>query len=1511
MSLPKESITGAWKDAPPIIPIKDKATYEKWAVSFIAWVEAFGAASTILATYNLADKQLGKIFVSRFKDQSPDYIMTVPITGYLVGEENHDVAGLAQREQTLSSLIQEAAIRAGVEAKFENLLLSSSTTKKKKATLPDNEQKAKTQIQEQFEKLKKEGSPAKEASTTTTTTTTTTGTSSAFSTPSQRPKLSGADTKSALPTPPVRATSMAQTTTTAAVQEMSKEFLDILGLTSLDKKVLSTKAPLWLDVATWTREKSSSMSARIAIWNYMIKSLLGTPYAHILNSVEVYDVRGLYSKMKGLLNQCTLMTLSMTVISLFKLMGECPVTKDPAVYYGELMEKSTLVEEMARQVDMNPATSNATNGFKVPPFLLTVAVINALSTRKDMQGLVQDLLRRGDLGNTIITPEEIIKQAQQYQANVRAINPKMGALSQFHESFESMSAEDPKPDRCHRNYNGVWCDEARCRFKHYKPNVEKPNPERGSAPNQSSCSGCGKDKQNCPSRNTCAAKDNVCGHCQIKGHFKANCKKQADGVPATPPSHKEAATTSSGRGKSTRGRGRGGKSRGGAHVTFHDSSSEPPPDFNTYDEGEDVDSAFHSLHAQSMYGTSPSSIASRPKSAANGVRFGEAKNPGPPKKSKGSRAKRKKSASPPLTGTGFQATSTNDSNISDSATSSTSTTFPTPVDPITADPNNPLFVAQALRDSRTNLEKTMQEMKQGVGEQYRELYLQREALDAINRRNNAVAPRVREEDMTRLQRVRIAQGQPCSNPTCARYGNYQCGNCASRYCSKSCQIKEAKNHRSVCFTVPDLTPVIPDQEEAEGRGDTLGLETPRLFMVPPPDQRHPQDVIALPYLEMYSGNQVHQNMTKIMNLLSPTADPSMIHVQRMHFAGLFLCPLEPVEVKYGQAPKIFLDSTHLDETRAYFSLLSKSRLFELAEIYGPWGKSIFDQLHTIFEIYSESDHWQLEKALFTYLTSMEMYEKVSMPAVRAPLNSRIIDNTRDLCTWPYLKSVSIHALIRYHAKDINHIAGQEIANSGSVHPGTFFLCFIFRDFPIIHKCLQKISRDEMKDNNFECHKVLLDKLADYSRDKSVNLLCLSYPEELYRDIHLKLEVWGNCEVKDLNKIFDEHDSYVSATLDFEKIARSLYYGRNKLRADPDIIARPAAVVYPRPSEFRSTAQAKRVIPKVVRDTQNSLVKISEYTLAISGDPDLVPAIVGQFYRDRGSLYKPGPDLLNESVEGVLSALGALQKTLFGFDQLTAYNFDPEGSTPLDQGDEVEPDTWIRYGRNTLRINLLKEKETGETFNRAINGGVVIDRRFQSFRIGDELDVRPLSAHGKWVQGVVDAVAKDEIMVLHKKKDNQSMPYWRDPESQFSWFSMTSENIAPLGTRTPYYSGMIDPRNAQIAGTRITSDAEMARQVARKDAPQPVLPRLPRHIFSPYTESFSPTHSPTPRHLEADIADDFSLESMPEEFRQNCWIPEEKKTTHDVSVQTANVSTTAPGTALESLQERTLRSTNQN
>ena len=126
--------------------------------------------------------------------------------------------------------------------------------------------------------------------------------------------------------------------------------------------------------------KSTFMHARIAIWNYMNRCLTGTPYAHALNTVEVYDVRGLYSKMKGLLNKCTLMTLSVTTISLFKLMSECSATKDPAVYYSELTEKATLVEEMARQVDKDSGT-NATGGFIIPKFLITVSLIHALDRK--------------------------------------------------------------------------------------------------------------------------------------------------------------------------------------------------------------------------------------------------------------------------------------------------------------------------------------------------------------------------------------------------------------------------------------------------------------------------------------------------------------------------------------------------------------------------------------------------------------------------------------------------------------------------------------------------------------------------------------------------------------------------------------------------------------------------------------------------------------------------------------------------------------------------------------------------------------------------------------------------------------------------------------------------------------------------------------------------------------------------------------------------------------------------
>ena len=1492
MSLPKESMTGAWKDAPPVVPIKDKAAYEKWTTGFTAWVEASGAASTILATYNLSDKELGTIFVSRFKNQSSDYIMTIPISGYVVGEEGHDVAGLAQREQSLSIAIQEAAIKAGVEEKFDNLLLTSKITQKKTSTKSEpsdpsdsltDEQKA--SIQEQ---LLKAGTPLRDKGASSSSSTTSTTLPQGQSGSSKTSRASSGATKAASPKP------------TSQIQEMSKEFLDILGLTTLDKRLLSTKAPLWIDVATWTREKSTFMHARIAIWNYMNRCLTGTPYAHALNTVEVYDVRGLYSKMKGLLNKCTLMTLSVTTISLFKLMSECSATKDPAVYYSELTEKATLVEEMARQVDKDSGT-NATGGFIIPKFLITVSLIHALNARKDMQGLVQDLLRKGDLGNITITPEEMIKQAQQYQANVRAINPKMGATGQHTDSFETMSAEDAKStpkDACHRNYNGRWCDESRCRFKHYKPSAEKPEPSDQGSVDFDRCSGCGKDKHLCPSRDTCSAKDILCGHCQIKGHHQSNCKKKAAGKPAVPPQHAQTKppNTPSVRGKNTKGRGRGGKSRGRANVTFQDHNSDHPPDFDLDDEGEDIETAFHSSHAQSMYGSSTSSIVSRPKSAANGIRIGEASHPGPPTNTNENKREGERNQSPPSLPSSAQTLSTNDSEGSDSnsSKSSTSATTKSPP-PFPAQSLNLSDVAQALRNSSSRgqdatevhavPEETMQRLEQQVEAQNRLKRLQRSILE---QHRDEVGPALDLEDQSRLQRIRHEQGKPCSNGTCARYGNYQCGNCSSRYCSKSCQLKDARKHQSSCFKVAKLIPVTPDEQEAEGRGDTLGLETPRLLLVPVPDQRHPQDVIGIPYLEIYSFSDTHKTIAEVMSLLAPTADPSLIHQQRMHLLGRFISTNNPFTVEEAHRYDFMRDSTQMEEVRLYFRILSESNLFHLSEIYSPWGRKVFDTFASIFELYSESDKWQRHAAMYEHLTSQFMLEAVSSPSVRAPLNARIITDARNNCTWPYLKSVSIHSVIRFHADHINRIARQEIVNSSSVHPGTFFLHFLFRDFPIISGCLQKIKIDEIKSNNMECHLVLLDKLADYSQENKVNLLCLAYPEELFRDVHLKLEVWGNCDLNILNNIFARYDSFVSATAMFDKVAELLYSGVRNPREDPDSDATEQRPIRESRHWERQILDPNQKEGNAVTEAKNSLLRISDYALAMVGDPDFSAAVVGQFSRcpNRGRTTGNRPqnqDDLKADIEQVVYALSEVQKTLFGFDQLTAYNFDNEGSTSLDLGETGEPDLSIRFERSTLRAKLLKEKETGETFNRAINYGVTIDRRFECFRLEDEVDFKKPS--GAWVRGTIDAISRDQVMVLHLKNDDPTKwPHHSDSNCEYTWTPMDSENIAPSGTRCP------------IKG--------YSREFARKDAPQPVLPKLPKHYVNPYVSgslapqyspgtytsgALSPQYSPGPRYVESEIALEFILSSEPPRFEQTHTVDEENKNQEkDFSIERSQV-----------------------
>ena len=114
---------------PAIITIKDKKTFEKWLQAFQPWIETGGATDVALATYNLTNKDLGRLFVLRFCKHSAEFIMTIPILGY-GSEDQQDTTGMHAAEQTLAKQIQTAAKELGHEEKFENLLLSSTNSKK-------------------------------------------------------------------------------------------------------------------------------------------------------------------------------------------------------------------------------------------------------------------------------------------------------------------------------------------------------------------------------------------------------------------------------------------------------------------------------------------------------------------------------------------------------------------------------------------------------------------------------------------------------------------------------------------------------------------------------------------------------------------------------------------------------------------------------------------------------------------------------------------------------------------------------------------------------------------------------------------------------------------------------------------------------------------------------------------------------------------------------------------------------------------------------------------------------------------------------------------------------------------------------------------------------------------------------------------------------------------------------------------------------------------------------------
>ena len=602
---------------PAIITIKDKKTFEKWLQAFQPWIETGGATDVALATYNLTNKDLGRLFVLRFCKHSAEFIMTIPILGY-GSEDQQDTTGMHAAEQTLAKQIQTAAKELGHEEKFENLLLSSTNSKKgalSQPAPPASVKKEQTEEEKQvvISQQLREAAKAEAAKS-----------SSREPTSARKTNLASQSVSPGKPPGP----------TTPLISppqehEISDDLLQFMGINMTEKKKLATAPPIWMNVVTWARERPDFMAARVAIWNYVAKCLHESPYAHILNQTEVYDVRGLYAKLKEILHKSSIIGLSSLTADFFQTMLN-PGTKDPVCYFNELTEKADVIAEMAQQVDRD-AREDLTGGFKIPKFLITVALIHTLTMRKEFNNFMRRLLEEGNLNRVQLSPEKLIEEAQRYQENLRLINPRMGANIQRMDTSDTLEAQraeeskgpGKKKDACHRNHNGKYCDETKCKFKHYKPSVEKPP---SYTPDYDFCLGCGKEKSKCPSREACTAKDSTCDNCKKKGHLTECCLKK---LQAQGPQKDTSTVTSGGRGRGRGGRrggGRGG-SKSNQAVHFEKEAQDEDTQVSEYDSEEESYSLFH---AQALYGK-PSSV-SRPKSASSGKRIGEASHPGPPAK---------------------------------------------------------------------------------------------------------------------------------------------------------------------------------------------------------------------------------------------------------------------------------------------------------------------------------------------------------------------------------------------------------------------------------------------------------------------------------------------------------------------------------------------------------------------------------------------------------------------------------------------------------------------------------------------------------------------------------------------------------------------------------------------------------------------------------------------------------------------------------------------------------------
>ena len=313
----------------------------------------------------------------------------------------------------------------------------------------------------------------------------------------------------------------------------------------------------WINAETGDYESVEETAARMRLWKWMDKSLVGGPCKHLISACKIPgDIRSVYYEVKEKCTRVTVLTFGLAYSEYFRKDKYLKET-DPQIIYTSLKQEASTLEEMGRTLGIPPS---------VHPQIIKSQLMVALML-SDPEKINQRAMMDMIAGNMEFTSEELLEHLRKQHLlarELKGVNVGKGLKPSKVEANEMVSKAGKAVGVCYDYQTETGCSRKDCRFRHEKyPASAKNRPKDRERSGVGRCMRCSKEGHRgseCPDR-----KKLLCNHCGKKGHCVETCLTNPDNETPSPPRYPPETMKGGGKGV-TRGRGgRGG--RGGREKT--------------------------------------------------------------------------------------------------------------------------------------------------------------------------------------------------------------------------------------------------------------------------------------------------------------------------------------------------------------------------------------------------------------------------------------------------------------------------------------------------------------------------------------------------------------------------------------------------------------------------------------------------------------------------------------------------------------------------------------------------------------------------------------------------------------------------------------------------------------------------------------------------------------------------------------------------------------------------------